>query len=35
MAGENINDPLDLNQYVNNSGSSSTAAKDLNYQQDL
>ena len=36
MAGENINDPLNLNQYVNNSGgSSSTAAKDLNFQQDL
>lgn len=36
MAGENINDPLDLNKFVINSGgSSSSAAKDLNYQQDL
>lgn len=36
MAGENINDPLDLNKFVvGGGGSSSSAAKDLNYQQDL
>ena len=36
MAGENINDPLDLNKFfIGGGGSSGSAAKDLNYQQDL
>ena len=36
MAGENINNPLDLNKFfIGGGGSSGSAAKDLNYQQDL
>jgi hypothetical protein len=36
MAGENINNPLDLNKFfISGGGSSGSAAKDLNYQQDL